>query len=115
MTEYTVVPKAVRDGSTAFGTAANKWSGFYRSTKNGPGGADHQSVWRLGMSDLGVLGRMSGVIDEYNSAVNTIATKANDSATALNQARDALNVVATEYEKQDYSAYERFGYTRPNP
>lgn len=115
MTDYTVVPKAVRDGSIAFDDAADKWDGFVKSTKSGPGGPDHQSTWRLNMSDLGVLGRMSGVIDEYNKAVATIAGKAQESATALREASETLNVVATEYEKQDYTAYERFGYTRPNP
>lgn len=98
---YRVVPAALRNAQKAFAITGDKWDAL---------GKD-MAGWTLADGDLGLLGKLAGVVSDYNEAVNAITDKVQTGAQSLHAAGTALNTVAAAYEKQDEEYYAKFGWT----
>jgi hypothetical protein len=100
MTDYHVVPGALRNSVTKLDEASDKWVASNNAIKN-----------RFMDSDtLGLLGRTQAVHDAYNRALHTVTQRLTEGAGRLKNAADTLNNVAKSYEATDASVYRKFGY-----
>ena len=99
---YRVVPAALRNAQKTYDITAASWVQL----------RDDVLGWTLGDNDLGLLGRVAGVVADYNSALATIGDKLQTGSESLRSASDALNQVATAYEAQDEKYYAKFGWTQ---
>ena len=98
---YRVVPGALRNAQKAFAITGDEWDAL---------GKD-MAGWTLADGDLGLLGRLAGVVSDYNEAVTAITDKLQTGAQSLHAAGTALDSVAAAYEKQDEKYYAKFGWT----
>lgn len=101
---WRVVPQALRSSQRAFEDTADQWYGLHRALPE----------WKLGDGDLGLLGRVAGVVEDYNQAVDDITTKAKTGVDSFRAMSQALDDVARTYEAQDEKYYEAFGYLDEN-
>lgn len=97
---WRVVPQALRKNQFAFDNAAHRWGTLSRSLLD----------LRLSELDLGILGKVAGIIEDYNEALETIDGKVKPGQQRLTDDGNALRSVADLYENQDRSYYESFGY-----
>lgn len=97
---YRVVPQALRKNQFAFDNAAHRWGSLRRSLLD----------LRLSELDLGIIGQVEGIINDYNKALETIDGKAVTGQQHLTSSGNALRSVADAYDGQDRSYYESFGY-----
>lgn len=98
---YRVVPGALRNAQQAFDAAAGQWTTFHRF--NLPG-------WRMEPGTLGLLGRLAGVVGDYNGAVDTISNTVESGIAEFTAGSDALHESANAYEAQEEDYYAEFGY-----
>ncbi|MFL6142159.1 MAG: hypothetical protein ACJ72N_09895 [Labedaea sp.] len=98
---YRVVPASLRNAQKAFAITGDEWDALRKD----------MAGWTLGDTDLGLLGRLAGVVSDYNGAVTTITDKLQTGAQSLHAAGTALDSVAAAYEKQDETYYAKFGWT----
>jgi hypothetical protein len=98
---YRVVPAALRNAQKAFAITGDEWDALGKE----------MAEWTLADGDLGLLGRLAGVVGDYNQSVNEIIGKVQTGAQSLHAAGTALDTVATAYEKQDEKYYAKFGWT----
>lgn len=68
--------------------------------------------WKLADLDLGVLGKQSGVVHAYNTAVDTVAGKLAQGKISFDGAEDSVGQVAKEYLARDEEYYAKFGWTK---
>lgn len=61
--------------------------------------------------DLGLIGRATGIVEEYKRAVEVVSTHVKTGAANLATAGDNLKKAADLYEAQDERYYDAFGYT----
>jgi hypothetical protein len=101
---WRVVPQALRDSQVAFDDTADRWEGLYLTMPD----------WRLDDGDLGLLGRVAGVVKDYNQAVDTITAKTQTGLDSFRAMSQALDDVARTYEALDEKYYEAFGYLDKN-
>jgi hypothetical protein len=97
---YRVVPGALRNAQKTYDIVARNWT-LLREDMIG---------WKLDDSELGLIGRQAGVVDDYNEAIDTIAAKLDTGAERMRSAGEALHEVATAYEAQDAAYYAKFGW-----
>jgi hypothetical protein len=98
---YKVVPEALRKAQQSIADAADRWGHL----------ADHDlPSWQMGDGDLGLLGRRSGTVHEYNSMISELGDKAKRGRDSLHATADSLNEVAKNYEAQDEEYYAKFGW-----
>ncbi|MGP4015714.1 hypothetical protein [Saccharopolyspora sp. 5N708] len=101
--QYRVVPEALRRAQQSFEHTAERWNDFAINTLPG---------WKMSPGDLGLIGRMSGIVDEYNSAVDEITRRVQAGQQTLEQAAGSLHDVALDYEAQDEEYYAKFGWIK---
>jgi hypothetical protein len=99
--QYRVVPEALRGAQQSFEHTAARWNEF--AIKTLPG-------WKMGGGDLGLIGRMSGIVDEYNAVVDEITRRVQDGQRKLEHTAGSLHDVAKDYEAQDEEYYAKFGW-----
>lgn len=97
---WRVVPQALRRNQFAFDNAAHRWATLRQSLLD----------LRLSELDLGILGRVEGIIEDYNHALEKIDGKVEKGQQRLTDSGNGLRAVADVYENQDRSYYESFGY-----
>lgn len=97
---WRVVPQALRRNQFAFDNAAFRWGTLRTSLLD----------LRLSELDLGIIGKVEGIIEDYNHALETIDKKVDTGRQRLTDSGAALRTVADVYEAQDQSYYESFGY-----
>jgi hypothetical protein len=98
---FEVIPQALRDTQTAFDDAASRWDNL--SQKDLP-------TWRMHDGDLGLLGRLAGVVQDYNGAIDQVIGKAKAGSDGFRQASVNLDKAAKAYEAQDEEYYKQFGW-----
>jgi hypothetical protein len=98
---YRVVPAALRNAQKAFAITGDEWDALGKE----------MAGWTLADGDLGLLGRLAGVVSDYNEAVAKITDTLQTGTQSLQAAGTALNSVATAYEQQDEKYYAKFGWT----
>lgn len=101
MTDYHVVPAALRGAQQSWDYASDVWTEF-------TGGLSGRAL--LSEHSMGVLGRMSGFTKDYNNAVDEIRGKADAGTNQLARTGMALAEVAADYEGRDEDYYRKFGY-----
>lgn len=99
---YLVVPAALRNAQKTYDVVAASWDTLREDVLS----------WTLEDGDLGLLGRLAGVVGDYNGAVQEIADKLQTGSQSLHSAGEALNHVAAAYEAQDEKYYAAFGWTQ---
>lgn len=99
--QYKVVPEALRRAQQSIEATAQRWNEMATHTLPG---------WKLSEGDLGLIGRMAGIVEEYNSAVDQITNKVQQGQSSLEHAGTALDDVARSYEEQDEEYYVKFGW-----
>jgi hypothetical protein len=99
---FRVVPDALASAEDAYGTVSDGWDQL---------GGNLES-WRLGDNDLGLLGRVSGVVGAYNAAVTMIHDKLRLGGLSFDSAQSSVGKVAKEYLAQDEKYYAKFGWTK---
>ncbi|PKW14279.1 hypothetical protein [Saccharopolyspora spinosa] len=102
MSDYTVVPQALRKNVTFLYEAADAW------------GRAHRALFGMELddSDLGLLGGPSGATRNHNLAVADALERLKEGQEVLEKAAESLKTVADEYESRDAEYYEKFGYMR---
>jgi hypothetical protein len=100
MTDYHVVPGALRKSVTKLDEASDKWVATNNAIKDRFMDAD----------TLGLLGRTQQAHDAYNRALQTVTKRLTEGAERLKNAADTLNNVAKTYEATDVSVYRKYGY-----
>lgn len=98
---YRVVPESLRKTQQSLSDTADRWTQLANQTL---------PSWQLQDGDLGLLGRMANIVQTYNSVVTDITNKVRQGDQSLRAASDALNAVATNYERQDEEYYAKFGW-----
>lgn len=97
---WRVVPQALRTTQFAFDNAAFRWGTLRGALLD----------LRLSELDLGIIGKVEGIVVDYNHALETIDKKTETGQRRLTDSGAALRTVADVYESQDQSYYESFGY-----
>ena len=97
---YLVVPAALRDAQRTYDHTTDRWNTL----------RDRVLAWKFDDDSLGLLGRLAGVITDYNEAVDKIADKLTTGSTSMRAASDTLDTVAKAYEAQDEAYYAKFGW-----
>lgn len=100
MSGYEVVPDALRKTNTQLREAAELWDKAFKALE----------ATRMEQSTMGVVGRMAGVPDTYNEALDIILDKLMIGKKSIEGAAEELNAVACDYEERDYEYYRKFGY-----
>ena len=101
MTDYHVVPGALRRAQQSWEYSADVWEQFCAGLSGRAVMSEHS---------MGVLGRMSGFTKDYNNAVDEIGEKAESGANQLQITSATLSEVAADYERRDEAYYRKFGY-----
>jgi hypothetical protein len=101
MTDYHVVPAALRQAQQSWDYSADVWQEF-------AAGLGGRAV--LSEHSMGVIGRMAGFTKDYNNAVDEIRGKADSGSSQLKMTGHALAEVAGDYERRDEAYYRKFGY-----
>ena len=102
MTDYRVVPGALRSNVKFLHEASDAW------------GKAHQSLtgMELAGDDLGILGDPSSATRNHNAAIQDALDRLRKGQEVLERAADELKGVADDYESRDAEYYEKFGYLR---
>ncbi|MCO1582649.1 hypothetical protein M8C13_43585 [Crossiella sp. SN42] len=100
MTGYQVVPAALRANVKFLLDAADSWDNAHKKL--------HGKV--LSPDDLGLLGKLASVPDNYNQALESVLKALKKGFIALDEAGKGLGQVANEYESKDAKFYRKFGY-----
>ncbi|HTI25213.1 MAG TPA: hypothetical protein VL652_29755 [Kutzneria sp.] len=98
---YEVVPESLRHAQQTFDDARERFQHL---------ALNETPQWQLGAFDLGLLGGRSGVVAEYNAALNHVRDKLRESSARFGEISAALNTTAKIYEAQDEKYYEQFGW-----
>ncbi|MGW5643700.1 hypothetical protein [Saccharopolyspora sp. NPDC003762] len=104
MSDYTVVPKALRANVKFLFEAADAWERAYQAL----------SGKELNDDDLGLLGGPSSATRNHNLAVADALQRLKEGQEVLEKAANSLRDVADEYESRDAEYYENFGYLKAN-
>lgn len=99
--QFKVVPEALRRAQMAFDYAQQEWGILAESMR---------SEWLMGAGDLGLIGRVSGIVDVYNAVVAEMSSQVETGQVKLARTSDALREVASDYEAVDEEYYEKFGW-----
>jgi hypothetical protein len=105
MTDFRVVPAALRKAVTEIDEATANWAGSRA----------HLEDQFMDGDTLGLLGRSKAVHDTYNVALKNILDQLDLGRERLAAATNSLNEVAKHYEAMNASAYRRFGYLDERP
>ena len=104
MTDYTVVPQAIRANVKFLFEAADAWGRAYQ-VLHGKELAD---------DDLGLLGQPSAATRNHNDAIADALVRLKEGRDVLERAANDLKAVADDYESRDAEYYETFGYINEN-
>ncbi|SDC97198.1 hypothetical protein [Actinokineospora iranica] len=100
MTDYHVVPAALRNAVTKLDEAAGHWGSAHGAIR------DHY----MGQDTLGLLGRLKNTHEAYNRALDTVQNRLGEGSQRLTDAGSTLNEVAKHYESVDADEYRKFNY-----
>lgn len=101
MTDFRVVPDALRKMASEYVDAGEEWAAMIRVL---------ESATTLGEYDLGLLGQLSGFPSSYNSTRDAAVRELRQGQQALADAGATLSDVARHYEDKDFEFYRKFGY-----
>lgn len=102
MTDYRVVPEALRDMATEYQDAGDEW-GRLVAVLDG-------AAAELRDDSLGLLGQVANFVSTYNDARTAMLKELRQAQQALSDAGDTLGDVARHYEDKDFEYYRKFGY-----
>ncbi|MGI8306901.1 hypothetical protein [Saccharopolyspora hattusasensis] len=102
MSDYTVVPQALRKNVKFLYDAADAWGKALQALA----GKD------LDEDDLGLLGSPSSATRNHNLALADALDRLKEGQEVLEKAASTLKAVADDYESRDAEYYEKFGYTK---
>jgi uncharacterized protein YukE len=106
VTDYRVVPEALRTMATEYVEAGDEWQQMVDAI-NGPEAT-------LAEHDLGVLGELAGFVTSYNSSRTEAVNELARGRQSLADAGATLSDVAKHYEEKDFEFYRKFGYVKEN-
>jgi hypothetical protein len=106
VTDYRVVPEALRTMATEYLEAGDEWQEMV-DVIDGPEAT-------LAEHDLGLLGEMAGFVTTYNSARTEAVKELTRGRQSLADAGATLGDVAKHYEDKDFEFYRKFGYVKEN-
>ncbi|GAA0508539.1 hypothetical protein GCM10011581_19450 [Saccharopolyspora subtropica] len=104
MTDYSVVPQALRANVKLLFEAADAWDRAYQALSGN----------ELSDDDLGLLGELSAATKNYNAALAEALQRLKKGQEVLEKAANSLKAVADDYESRDAEYYEKFGYLKAN-
>ncbi|WP_328604956.1 type VII secretion target [Amycolatopsis sp. NBC_00345] len=98
---FEVVPGALRKTQASFVDAAERHIQLINQDLPN---------FRMSQLDLGLIGKLTGIIPEYNAALDQISQKVTASCSSLTSAAYNLDSAAKAYEAQDEEYYKKFGW-----
>jgi uncharacterized protein YukE len=113
VTDYRVVPQALRDMATEYQDAGDEWARLVAVLDG------HEAALRD--DALGLLGQVANFVTTYNDARTAMLKELRQAQQALSDAGDTLGDVARHYEDKEFEYYREFGYlkeklkTKPDP
>lgn len=104
MTDFRVVPEALRAMATEYLEAGDEWEQMLAAI-DGPAAT-------LGEHDLGFLGQVAGFVTTYNGAREAAVKELTKGRESLADAGATLSDIAKHYEDKDFEFYRKFGYVK---
>lgn len=98
---YYVVPDALRKNATAWEDVQHNLMGLVETARND---------WNMNDGDMGIIGRNTNFVKQYNEARNEIIEKVVKDSYQSMETKEKLDNVATTYEDKDAEYYKKFGY-----
>ncbi|APU16799.1 MULTISPECIES: hypothetical protein [Actinoalloteichus] len=100
MTDFEVVPEALRNSVRFLQEAADSWASA----------RDDLTGQELSDTGLGLLGSESGATRRYGEALTEAMSRLGEGSEILEAAATALKDVADDYESRDAEFYAQFDY-----